>query len=56
LNYFQWIWYCRLKRVFVPLSAVLLVLFALMIIIAEIAIFVPAIGFMNPFNHLTAIN
>lgn len=55
LNYFQWVWYCRLKRFLVPLSAILLVIFALMIVIAEISVFVPAIGFMNPFSHLTAI-
>lgn len=55
MNYLQWIWHCRAKRILVPFFAVLLAIFALMIIVAEIAVFIPAIGFINPFSHLTAI-
>ena len=55
LNYLQWIWHCRVKRVLFPVFAILLVLFALMIIVAEIAVFIPAVGFLNPFSHLTVI-
>ncbi len=34
LNYFQWMWHCRVKRVVVPFFAIVLTLFALAIILA----------------------
>lgn len=44
-----------MKRVVVPVSAIVLGAFAGVIVIAEIAVFVPAVGFLNPFSHLTLI-
>lgn len=54
-NYMQWLWYCRARRYLIPFAAVLFSLFALAVVIAQIAIFVPFASFLNPFSHLLSI-
>lgn len=55
LNYMQWIWHCRLKRIIAPIIGVLLSLFALTVIIGELTVFIPKISIVNPFPHITSI-
>jgi len=55
LNKLYWVWYCKLKRYVVPAIAVLLSLFAMLIIVAELAIFIPFMKIFNVFGKLTEI-
>ena len=55
LNYAQWLWHCRARLYLLPIGAVLFSLFALCVVMAQIAIFIPAVNFLNPFSHLLSI-
>ena len=55
INQLYWLWYCKLKRYIVPAISVLLSIFALLIIVAELAIFIPFMKNLNVFGKLTEI-
>lgn len=54
-NFFQWLWHCRLKKWLIPLGSILLSIFAVAIVIAEVTVFIPKISVVNPFSHITSI-
>ena len=56
INKFYWFWHCKLKLYISPLCAIILSLFALFIIVAELAVFLPFLKPLNVFSKLTSIN
>lgn len=55
INRIKWLWYCRIKSYLNPIIAIFFSLFAAAVIIAELAVFLPSLSFLNPFSKLMHI-